>query len=367
MSTLVGGFLAAPWCLFGLYRLFVAAANALHRERLVAVHDGSELPTISVLVPLRNEAHQLPDLLANLKDLGAAVIEVLLYDDASTDQTAAVLAEAQASYPMLQFFRGADLPLGWLGKNHACWQLAQQSQGRWLLFIDADVRLKAHLPSRALQHALTNKLHMLSLFPQQKHDSWGEALWVPLMHQVLLSYLYLPWVQRSNFSSVAAANGQFLLFERDFYFQLGGHAAVANQLPEDVWLARKSKAAGGKVSVLLADEAVQCSMYAHGWAAMRGLWRNVVPAIGKPVYLWIWLFWQLVSLGALLFFAPAWMLWGLLLPVLSRIFVLLAAEKKPGQQLVLLLPQLLLWPVWYLVAAIAYQTKQIRWKDRPVH
>lgn len=363
----LGGFLAILWCLFWLYRLLVSAANFWHREHLGALNDSKDLPSISVLVPVRNEAQQLQDLLANLNHLGAPVCEVLLYDDASTDQTATVLAEVQASYPMLRFFRGGDLPLGWLGKNHACWQLAQHAQGRWLLFVDADVRLEAHLPARALQHALTKKLQVLSLFPQQNHGSWGEALWVPLMHQVLLSYLYLPWVERSSFTAVAAANGQFLLFERDFYFQLGGHAAVASQLPEDVWLARKSKAAGGKVSVLLADDGLQCSMYAHGWAAMRGLWRNVVPAIGKSVYLWVWLFWQLVSLGALLFFAPAWLLWGLLLPVLSRIFVLLAAEKKLGQQWVLLLPQLLLWPVWWLAAAIAYQTKQIRWKDRPVH
>lgn len=367
MIALVGGVLAAVWCLMGLYRLLVAVGNAWHRKRLVADCDSSQLPTVSVLVPVRNEAPQLEDLLANLGRLKEPVIEVLLYDDDSTDHTTAILSEAQARYPLVKVLRGAALPAGWLGKNHACWQLAKVAKGQWLLFMDADVRLEATLPARALGHVLAEKLQVLSLFPQQNHGSWGEALWVPLMHQALLCHLYLPWVQRSRFASVAAANGQFLLFQRDFYLRIEGHAAVANQLPEDLLLARNSKAAGGKVAVLMADADLQCRMYTDGSAALQGLWRNVVPGLGKPVYLCLWLFWQVVALYALLFFAPAWMLWGLLLPVLSRIFVLLAAEKKLGQQMVLLLPQLLLWPAWYLAAAIAHQTKQIRWKDRPVH
>lgn len=367
MMVIAAGCLAAIWCLFEMYRLLVAAANAFHREGLAELDSSSHLPTLSVLVPVRNEAHQLESLLANLASLGAPVVEVLLYDDASTDTTATLLVEAQKQHQLVHFFQGTVLPEGWYGKNYACWQLAQQARGQWLLFLDADVRLETSLPARALAHAISHKLQLLSLFPQQKHGSWGEALWVPMINQVLLGNLFLPWVKQKNFASVAAANGQFLLFERDFYFKIGGHTAVARQLPEDLWLARKSKSAGGKVAVLMAGPALQCRMYTSGKSAVQGLWRNVVPALGPAVFMWIWLLWQAVSLIALLFFAPSWMLWGLLLPVMSRIFVLSVAETKINQQLVLLLPQLLLWPLWCLAAVIAHQTQQIRWKDRPVH
>lgn len=366
METL-GLLLGGSWCLWWLYRLGVSLANALRPLKLPQAVLPGYLSSISVLVPVRNEMHQLPELLENLARLQTSVVEILIFDDASSDGSSAVLKQAQSQWPFLKVYDSPILPKNWLGKNHACWQLAQRAQGDWLLFIDADVRLSPKIPTQALGYAMEHRLDLLSIFPQQHHGSWGEALWVPLLNQVLLSGLYLPWVTQSQFSTVAAANGQFMLINKEAYFQLGGHLAVANHLPEDILLARKCKASGRRIGVLPPQKGLSCGMYRSGWLSFKGLMRNVVPALGGSASAIAWMAANLLSMLALLVFAPQWMWWGLLLPLASRIFVLLAAEKRPLRQLVLALPQLLCWPFLWMAALIAHQTNQISWKDRPVN
>lgn len=357
----------AGWgCLKSLYQWVVAFANVFSLQKKTLVHEGAHLPTISVLVPIRNEAHQLAELLENLAVLAAPVCEVLVFDDASTDSTSHWIQAQTKEQEQFRFFRIDQLPPGWLGKNHACWQMAQQARGEWLLFVDADVRMTPALPAQALHFALRQQLQLLSLFPQQQYGSWGEAFWVPLVNQMLLSGIYLPWISSSKWPAWAAANGQFMLFNKEAYMQIGGHKAMAHQLPEDVLLARRMKSKGGRVGVLAGCSDVTCRMYPSGRAAYLGLMRNVVPGFGGSLSTFIWGMAEIGATVSLLFFAPHWMRWGLLLPVLSRIFVLCAVEKRPLQQLVLLIPQLLFWPFLWIAACYAHQTQQIRWKDRPI-
>jgi len=350
-----------------LYRLGVSMANALFPLKLGEAQQKVVLPSISVLVPIRNEMGRLPALIDNLSQLKAPVLEILIFDDASDDGSTDFLREASNKDLKLQCFSSDVLPEGWLGKNHACWQLASRAKGDWLLFLDADVRLFPSLPAHALEYALRERLDLLSIFPEQKHGSWGEALWVPLVNHVLLSVLYLPWVKNCRFSSMAAANGQFMLFNKEAYFQSGGHAKVAEKLPEDILLARQLKKTGGRAGVLPPQAALTCRMYAGGLEAFLGLMRNVVPALGGSRTALAIIFSYTAGILALCFFTPAWMRWGLLLPFMSRIFVLFAAERRPWRQLILVLPQLLIWQAFWPAAVIAYQTKLLRWKDRPVN
>ena len=127
------------------------------------------------------------------------------------------------------------------GKNWACHQLSQKAKGKYLLFIDADVELAPNAISSTAKIMAETKTKMLSVFPTQRIKSFGEWLIVPLMNWLLLAFLPLRQVYASRNNSFIAANGQFILWDRETYFSIGGHQQVANAVVEDMELARKAK------------------------------------------------------------------------------------------------------------------------------
>lgn len=91
---------------------------------------------ISVIVPARNEERNLPALLYSLAAQPQPAAEVIVVDDQSRDQTAAIAAAAGA-----KVVASPGPPAGWTGKNHACHLGAEAAAQPWLLFLDADTCL----------------------------------------------------------------------------------------------------------------------------------------------------------------------------------------------------------------------------------
>src|SRR3712207_4143096 len=98
-----------------------------------------ELPSLSVVIPARNEERKLEGALQTVLDQNYPGLEVILIDDRSTDSTGDVMALLTAGRPDTRVIRVEELPEGWLGKNHAIGVGAERAQGDWLLFTDADV------------------------------------------------------------------------------------------------------------------------------------------------------------------------------------------------------------------------------------
>ena len=174
------------WLVYGFWalRLGLMLLNLLDKPYLPAAAVPAEAPLVSVLVPARNEAHNLPKLFSGLAGLNWPKLELLLLNDHSEDATAAVATEqAQklpaANWQSVEVLNGQPLPQGWLGKSWACHQLAAQAQGRYLLFLDADVSPEPQLVQSLFGYAQQQKLAVLSLFPQQQMLSFAERVVVP--------------------------------------------------------------------------------------------------------------------------------------------------------------------------------------------
>ncbi len=164
------------------------------------------------------------------------------------------------------------LPDGWTGKNSAVWFAAQQARGKWLLFTDADTVHEAGDLRRAIHEAERHHVGMLSYSPRQRvHGFWQRAL-MPLVFAEL-AQKYPPRLVSLPDSPVAAANGQFLLIERDVYRRIGGHAAVRGAVLEDVELARRCKRSHEGLRFRYAPDAVSTRMY-HSFRAMCEGWRK---------------------------------------------------------------------------------------------
>jgi glycosyltransferase involved in cell wall biosynthesis len=234
-------------------------------------------PDISLLVPARDEAHKLPTALAGL--LAQDVTEIVVLDDQSSDSTAAIVRRAAEADPRVRLVRGTPTPPGWTGKNWACQQLAMTACGDILLFCDADVLLAPGAVDACWAQMCAQHAEVFSVFPRQRTVTLGERLLVPLIDDVLLAFLPHRLL-RLPVPSAATANGQLLMFQRSAYDVLGGHAAVAGHINEDVALGRRTRRAGLRLGLALGGDLVSARMYPGYRQCVRGFGKSLRAAHG---------------------------------------------------------------------------------------
>jgi hypothetical protein len=271
----VGRLTAAGSALAGLGALHAAVNAALLRR------PDPDLPvwrTAAVLVPARDEAARIGPCVESLVDQ-SGVREVLVLDDGSTDDTAQRAKDAGASV-----LPGRPLPAGWLGKPHACQQLADAADPACdvLVFVDADVRLAADAVAAALTLLARTGLDLVSPYPRQVAESWAERLVQPLLQWSWLTFVPLRVAEASSRPSLAVANGQFLVVTREAYERAGGHAAVRGEVLDDVALARRVLATGGHAAVVDGTRWATCRMYAGAGELADGYGKSLWAAFGSP-------------------------------------------------------------------------------------
>ena len=232
-------------------------------------------PMISVLVPARNEERAIAACLATLVEQDYPSYEVLVLDDGSEDGTAAVVRQWAERSSRVRLLDGAPLPGGWAGKAHACHQLARAARGELLLFVDADTALYRHALSAAEHERRRTGADLLTLIPQQRAETAWEKILLPLLHFYTFAFLPLPLVAMLRSPRFAMANGQFMLFRREAYEAVGGHAAVRTALVEDVWLSRLIKAHGFRLRIADGSRAVICRMYTSFEEIWNGFSKNL--------------------------------------------------------------------------------------------
>jgi chlorobactene glucosyltransferase len=278
-----------------LLRFAVVTTNYFSKPYLPKADGLSSFPKVSILIPARNEEANLPNLLNDLVHLDYPNFEVIVCDDQSTDRTHEILAEFSTQFDALNYFINENLPSGWVGKNFACHQLAKQATGDFFLFLDADVRVKPHLLKCAMAYQQKHKTQLLSIFPEQLIGSPGEWRTVPLMNWILLTFLPLPLVRWKWFSSLSAANGQFMLFDAASYRENGWHKLVKSRNVEDILIAKTMKKKRLPIAVLLGNNDILCRMYPSGRQSIKGFALNIHQYFGGS-RLWMLFYLALVWL-----------------------------------------------------------------------
>lgn len=248
-------------------------------QTIMTASESQSRPLISIIVPARNEEASLAACLESLVTQAGISFEVLVVNDASTDRT----AEIAHSFPSVRVMDAPPLPPGWTGKNNAVTAGAKNAAGSWLLFTDADT---VHFPgslAKAVAEATEHGAALLSYSPSQEvHGFWEKCL-MPVIFAELAS-TFRPIDVSNPASPAAAANGQYLLISREAYDAVGGHAAIAGSILEDVALARAVKSSGRKIFFRYGGEAIRTRMYRSFQQMREGWTKNLAllfPRVGR--------------------------------------------------------------------------------------
>jgi len=235
---------------------------------------------VSVLIPARNEQANISDCLQSLLKQDYSDMEIRVLDDHSTDETAKIVQSFAENHSHIKLIRGKELPAGWTGKNWACHQLAEQAAGEVFIFTDADNRHAGNAVSKTVGWMQKYRLDLLSAFPQQYTQTLFEKLIVPTVYMTVYSYLPLWFTYFIPHPSLAAANGQWLAFNRGAYKRSGGHQTAKNQVVEDTWLARTVKQQGMKTLTTAGTGGVFARMYQNSSEVWHGFSKNLYGLMG---------------------------------------------------------------------------------------
>jgi len=244
------------------------------------VRDGIDLPapedgwpTLSIIVPAHDEEQMIDACASLLREQDYENLQIVFVLDRCTDNTAALLARHAAADSRIVVIENETCPDDWTGKCNAARRGAERATGDWLLFTDADTRFDPQLARAAVAIARDRDLALLSLLSTLTFEHRFERIAQVAAAMTLLKLYPIQRADRTR-SPRPFANGQFMLFRRDWYDRIGGHEAVKDALLEDIAAAKLIAGHGGRSSVLFADGMLMCSMY-DSLAAFEAGWRRV--------------------------------------------------------------------------------------------
>lgn len=352
--------------IFIIYQFITTLINFIFRQKIKNT-DSLDNTEISILIPVRNEEKNIADLIENLQNLKSPNTEIIIYDDLSTDNTCQIIEKYINQNPNIKLIKGKELPEGWSGKNFACYNLAKNAHGKYYLFIDADVRLYDDIVPGVVAYLKKHNLGLLSIFPVQVLETFGEKISVPIMNYILLTLLPLILVHKSPFTAHSAANGQFMLFDADTYKRINPHEKFKNSHIEDINIARYYKKQNIKIACMTGDKRVQCRMYTSYQEALNGFAKNIFMFFGNQPVL-AFMFWLLATVGYLpvMFVSNSLLIIYFSLLIIIQSLYSILTKQNPVLNLLLFPLQLVFMLHVMLYSIIKKNKKDYQWKGRNI-
>jgi glycosyltransferase involved in cell wall biosynthesis len=303
----VGGFLALVW----FSRVIDAWRGVSTMADISQPQWDKKLPSpkVAIIVPARNEEGSIEQALQRLLALDYENYEVIAIDDRSTDRTGEIMdGVASQSHEHLKIVHIRELPSGWMGKAHAMWTAAKQTDADWLLFTDADVMFRPDCLRRAIAYAETERADHVVLLPRVILKRPGEKMMVGFF-QLLFVFGHRPWKCADPKARDHMGVGAFNLVRRSAYAAVGTYERLRFEVVDDMKFGKVIKNAGFRQRVVLGN------LIEIRWArGARGVVRNLTKNFFAVMSFEIWravggsiavAFLNLVPFFGVLF-APGW-------------------------------------------------------------
>lgn len=322
---------------------FLKGIRAAKKKKWVLEKTAEKAPSsvsLSIVIPARNEERGVGRCLQSARDQDHENLQIVILDDASEDGTPEIIAQHAEADSRIVAIRsdGSPIPDGWYGKPWALQRAQNKAVGEWLLFIDADVELFPEAASRTLDYALRNELDMVTGLGQLETNSFWEKVLQPAVGALILAGNSLSDVNDPEKKDKNLANGQFILISREAYDRIHRHAAVKQNILDDVGIARALVEANRKYHCLYLDQMFRCRMYTtfseiwEGWtknifAGLRYSVSNVISALLFTFSFSI-LGHLLFVLGALKLVSVEFLVWGAIIMCLCQLTRMLMDMRR---------------------------------------
>ena len=246
-----------------------------------------EAPKLSVVVAAKDEEENIETCLRTMLDQDYPNFELIVCNDRSTDATGEIVRRIAEQDDRVRLIDIDSLPEGWCGKNHAMSKGVAASTGQWICMIDADCQqVSRRTLSTAVQHAINEKIDLLSVLPTLCMDSFWEIAVQPACSGTMMIWFNPDDVNNPD-KPQAYANGAFMLIRRSAYQSIGTHEAIKDRISEDMHLAGLVKGAGLKLRVELSRDLYKVRMYSNLPDMVCGWCRIFFGTFGGPVRLFV--------------------------------------------------------------------------------
>lgn len=334
-------------------------------QPLVTKLDETSKPTVSVCVPARNERHTLAQCLENIIASDYQKLEILVLDDSSDDETSVIIRSF--AHEGVRFIAGEALPVGWIGKNHAYYTLAQAANGEILLFLDVDTLINSNTISQLVSEFESKSLKMFSVLPRREDAGRTSALFGTMR--------YLWELLVSSERHAVAASAIWLVSRQEFIELVQGSPVYrASIRPETVAANLFSKNNGYQYVIGTRSLGVR---YEKRWRSQaETAIRLYYPLAGANPFGWLLMSIILIGL-AFIGLTPGWIIGGPLASVGDACFLIICASfaiynfKTMGGSWLNIILRSVIWPILILqgltlltISFIRYQTNTITWKNR---
>ncbi len=281
-----GWFLLAIWAaLAGIPSVWFIGRSL--KRKSDSVPEPESWPTVSVVVPARDEGHKIEAGLRSLLASDYPSLEVIALDDRSRDETGAIM-DRLATDARLHVIHIMELPDGWLGKNHALQVGQQRSTGEWILFTDGDVVYQPDTIRRSVRYAVAAGLDHLPMYPSIESEGIFEAAFVAAFG-VIFAAGTQPWLVPTRWMRAYAGVGAFNLVRRSALERANGFEPIRLDILDDVKLGKMLKQTGSKAEVLRSGDAIRIRWQQSAWACITGLEKNAFAAANYSVWQLLWI------------------------------------------------------------------------------
>jgi glycosyltransferase involved in cell wall biosynthesis len=371
---------AAPWILGPITTIVRARVSRSLDE--ASAEPPREPPLVSLVVPARNEAHNIRRCVESALASSYPRLEVIVVDDHSTDETRAIVAELARRNARLRVITPLALPSGWFGKQWACATGAKVARGEVLGFMDADTAQAPDLVTRVVNAMRARDADLLSVAGTQELGGFWERMIQPQIFVVMLQrFGGTEIVNRSRSVSQKVANGQCLWMRRESYDALDGHAAVKHEVAEDLALAQHWFRAGRTVTLVLGLDQLSTRMYTSLRELIEGWGKNIyaggrkampLGALGRVIFPLLLVTPGLFGvapplvllLGLLGVVNPAVLAWAAIATGANLVWWLLVYTWLRLSPLYALLHPLGAAMVLYIALGAIVRGRRVRWKER---
>jgi cellulose synthase/poly-beta-1,6-N-acetylglucosamine synthase-like glycosyltransferase len=239
---------------------------------------------VTVLIPMRNEAENVPELISALSaQMGAKNLKFIVINDGSTDKTAELLTAVSGDDKRFSVIDSPTQRDGWLGKVSALQSGYEAASSDYIITLDADVRLEPNAIMRAITQLERLKLDFISPYPRQIALTFSEKLIQPLLHWSWMSTIVLRLAEKFPRRSTAVGNGQFFVVRKSALDAIGGFESVSAKILDDIELARSLISAGYRGVVTEGSGIASTRMYASFDEIRQGYGKSLWKAFGGPL------------------------------------------------------------------------------------